>query len=342
MPPNDIGGLEVTERLDPVSWGVLSTADIGLKKVIPAMMAGSMTSVDAIASRSEDRAADAASRLGISKAYGSYEALLGDPEIEAVYIPLPNHLHAEWTIAAAEAGKHVLCEKPLAMTAADARRMIDACTASDVLLMEAFMYRLHPMWIEVKNLVDDGAIGELRSVQIAFSYFNDDPGNIRNIPEVGGGALYDIGCYAVSASRWLLGSEPTKVKAVIRRDESFGTDVVTSAVLDFDGRHAGFVCSTQMESDQRVDIHGTEGRIAVEIPFNIPPDIPTRILVIAGGDPPVSPGIEVHEFPAADPYTVQADDFSRAVRSGSPAPVPPEDAVANLEVIERIFADADR
>ncbi|HEU4895879.1 MAG TPA: Gfo/Idh/MocA family oxidoreductase [Acidimicrobiia bacterium] len=227
------------------------------------------------------------------------------------------------------------------MTSAEARAMVETCDESGVLLMEAFMYRLHPLWTTAKKLIDSGAIGELRSVQTAFSYFNDDPGNIRNIPEVGGGALYDIGCYAVNAARLLFGSEPTGVKGAIRRDPDLGTDVVTSAVLEFEGGHSTFVCSTQMESDQRVVAHGTDGRIVIEIPFNIPPDIPTRLLLIAGGDPPVSPHVEVHEIPPADPYTIQADTFSRAVRLGEPSPVPGEDSVRNLEVMERIFADAD-
>lgn len=340
MPATSTGRTILGEPVEPVRWGVLSTADIGLSKVIPAMASAEVSDVLAIASRSRESAENAASRLGIPRPYGSYRELLEDSDVEAVYIPLPNHLHPEWTKAAADAGKHVLCEKPLAMTSAEAREMIKACDQADVLLMEAFMYRLHPMWLKVMELVDSGAIGEVRSVQTAFSYFNDDPTNIRNIPEVGGGALYDIGCYAINAARMIYGSEPTVVRGVVRQDPNLGTDVVTSALLDFDGRHCTFVCSTQMESDQRVDIHGTEGRLVVEIPFNIPADRSTRILQIAGGDPPVSPGTAVHEIPAANQYAVQADAFSRAVRNGTPVPVPADDAVANLEVIERILADA--
>lgn len=328
------------QRLEPVSWGVLSTANIGLKKVIPAMQLSQLSRVDGIASRDRDRAQRAADDLGIEKAYGSYEELLDDPDIEAVYIPLPNHMHLEWTTAAARAGKHVLCEKPIAMTSDEARRMVETCEREGVLLMEAFMYRLHPMWEKVVELVEAGAIGELRSVQTVFAYFNDDPTNIRNIPEVGGGALYDIGCYAVNTARMLFKSEPTVVKAAIRRDDALGTDIVASALLDFDGGHSTFVCSTQMEPDQRVVVHGTTGRIVIEIPFNIPSDRPTRVLEISGGEPPVDPGIGVHEIPTADPYTVQADGFSKAIRTGSPVPLRPEDAVANMKVIERIFADA--
>ncbi len=340
MPCPSNEGVVLEQRLEPVSWGVLSTANIGLKKVIPAMQVSELSRVDGIASRDLAKAQEAADDLGIDKAYGSYEDLLSDPDIEAVYIPLPNHMHLEWTTAAASAGKHVLCEKPIAMTSADARRMVEACEKEGVLLMEAFMYRIHPMWQKVVALIDAGAIGDLMSVQTVFSYFNDDPSNIRNIPEVGGGALYDIGCYAVNTARMLLRSEPTDVKASIRRDDALGTDIVTSALLDFDGRHATFTCSTQMEPDQRVVVYGTTGRIVVEIPFNIPPDRPTRVLEISGGEPPVDPGTEVHEIPTADPYAVQVDAFSTAIRTGHAVPVPPEDAVANMEVIERIFAAA--
>jgi predicted dehydrogenase len=226
------------------------------------------------------------------------------------------------------------------MTAAEAKEMAAACHDAGVLLMEAFMYRLHPMWVAVVELVRRGEIGEVRSVETVFSYFNDDPANIRNIPEVGGGALYDIGCYAVNVSRMIYDAEPTAVKASILRDPALGTDVVTSALLDFDGRPATFVCSTQMEPDQQVAIHGTQGRIVVDIPFNIPPDRTTRFHVYAGGDPPVSPDVGTHEVPVANPYTIQGDAFSEAIRLGSPAPIPPRDAVANMVVIERIFSDA--
>jgi predicted dehydrogenase len=328
-------------EIEPVRWGVLSTADIGLKKVIPAMQRSELSPVVAICSRSPERAHEAAAALGIAHSYGTYEGLLADESIEAVYVPLPNHMHLEWAIKAAEAGKHVLCEKPLAMTADDARTMIEACGRASVRLMEAFMYRQHPLWIETKRLVDTGAVGELQVVDIVFSYYNDDPTNIRNIAGAGGGALYDIGCYAVNASRLLFGEEPTRVKASMRRDEVMEVDVVTAAIMQFGKRTASFVCSTRMEPDQRVDIYGTQGRLTVEIPFNIPPDRPTRILEVRGGDPPVAPGITVHEIPTADPYAAQADAFSWAIRVGSPLPVPTQDAVANLEVIERIFAEAE-
>lgn len=331
---------EVPEVDTPVSWGVLGAAKIATEKVIPAMQRSELARVDALASRSPERAAATAGTVGIPTAYGSYEELLADEMIEAVYIPLPNHLHAEWTMRAAEAGKHVLCEKPLAMTADQAAEMVEACERAGVKLMEAFMYRLHPLWQEAMRLIGEGAIGEVRAVQTVFAYRNVDPSNIRNVPEFGGGALYDIGCYAVNAARMIFAAEPTEVKSVIRWDADFGTDVVTSAVLDFDGRHAVFTCSTQMEPDQRVAIEGTEGRLVIEIPFNIPPDVPTRLLHIAGGTPPVEPHVEVHEIPAADQYTIQADAFSRAIRDDGPVPTPPGDAVANMAVLEQVFAAA--
>jgi predicted dehydrogenase len=309
--------------------------------VIPAMQASELSRVEAIASRSLSRAQSTADMLGIERAHGSYEDLLADPEIEAVYIPLPNHLHAEWAIAAAAAGKHVLCEKPLALTSQSAREMIEAADNAGVKLMEAFMYRLHPQWVQVRGMLREGLIGDLLSIQSFFSYRNLDPDDIRNIADFGGGALFDIGCYQVNAARLLFDSEPSAVKAMVRRDDRFGTDVVTSVLLDFDGRHATFTCSTQLEDDQRVHIQGTTGRLLVEIPFNIPPDRPTRIFAFAGGEPPVSPGMEIHEVAPADQYGVQADAFSRAIRDDGPVPTDPRDAVANLEVIERIFADAD-
>ncbi|MGA7271702.1 MAG: Gfo/Idh/MocA family oxidoreductase [Acidimicrobiia bacterium] len=325
---------------DQVQWGILGTADIAVRKVIPAMQGSALSRVVAIASRSAQRAAEVAQSLDIPRSHGSYEELLADPDVEAVYIPLPNSLHAQWTLAAADAGKHVLCEKPLALTAAEAQTMIDGARRAGVKLMEAFMYRFHPLWSEVRRLVDGGAIGEVLAIQSFFSYRNIDPEDIRNIAEYGGGALYDIGCYPVNVARMLLGGEPSRVMAAIRRDPDFGTDVVTSAILDFDGRHATFTCSTQLEDDQRVHVQGTGGRLLVEIPFNIPPDQPTRLYRFAGGSPPVAPDVETYDVPAADQYTVQADAFSRAIIDDAPVPTPPEDAVANLKVLERVFASA--
>ena len=329
-----------TPDVEPLRWGVLGVADIAVHKVIPAMQATPLCPVVAIASRSAGKAADAARRLGIADAHGSYESLLASDAVDAVYIPLPNHLHHEWTLAAADAGKHVLCEKPLALTSADARRMIEHCERSGVALMEAFMYRLHPLWTTLRSLVTAGRIGEPRAIQTVFSYYNDDPDDIRNQREAGGGALYDIGCYAINLARMIFGSEPATVQASVRTDERFGTDAMTSAVLDFGGRHATFVCSTQLEPAQRVEVLGTDGRIVVDIPFNIPPDRPTRLQCVAGGSPPVDPHVELVELAPTDPYAAQAIAFTEAVRRNRPMPVSPRDAIGNLEVIESILSGA--
>lgn len=321
--------------------GVLSTADIARRKVIPGMRRATRAEVAAIASRDGDRARQVAAELGIPRAHDSYEGLLADPEVDAVYIPLPNHLHATWTIAAARAGKHVLCEKPLALTSAEAREMIAAADAAGTVLMEAFMYRLHPSWVAVRDLVASGRIGRLVAVQSWFSYFNDDPENIRNIRDAGGGALYDIGCYCVNLSRTLFRSEPTRVVGALTRDPIGGTDTLVSALLEFGEGVATFTASTRAEDDQRVHIYGTEGRISIGIPFNIPPDRPTEVLVAAGGDPPTDPDVEVLTFAVADPYAVETDRFAEIVLDGAAAPFPPEDAVANLEVMERIVESAE-
>ena len=325
---------------DVVRWGILSTANIATEKVIPGMRRAARTEIAAIASRDEAVARSVADRLGIPTAHGSYEALLADPGVDAIYIPLPNHLHLDWTIAAVAAGKHVLCEKPLALTAADAQRMVDAADAAGVHLMEAFMYRLHPSWVAVGELVASGRIGRLAAIQSWFSYYNDDPSNIRNVLDFGGGALYDIGCYCVNLSRLLFGGEPTRVTSAIQRDRTDGTDILTSAILEFEAGVASFTCSTRTETDQRVHIYGDAGRISIGIPFNIPPDRPTTISVTAGGDPPVAPATEVMTFETKDPYAAEVEAFSSAILDGEPTPVPPQDAVANLRVIESIFAGA--
>ena len=318
-------------------WGIISTADIGRRKVIPAIQRARRCRVVAIASRDPERGRVVAEELGIERTHRSYEALLADPEIGAVYVPLPNDLHREWTLKATAAGKHVLCEKPLAMTSADAQLMIQSAADAGVVLMEAFMYRHHPSWIAVRELVESGRIGRLVAIQSWFSYYNDDPGNIRNVASAGGGALYDIGCYSVNLSRMLFGTEPIRVQSSVVRDEMLGVDVLTSAILDFPGGHATFTCSTRAETDQRVHVYGTSGRISIGIPFNIPPDRATEIHLTAGGNPPVAPATETISFPAADPYTIEAEVFAAAVLDGAAPDFPADDAVSNLRVIEQIF-----
>lgn len=321
-----------------VKWGIISTADIGMAKVTPAIQAAENCEVVAIASRSQGTADAAAAQLGIPAAHGSYEALLESDDIDAVYIPLPNDLHAEWTIKAAEAGKHVLCEKPLAMSAAQAQEMVTACAEAEILLAEAFMYRHHPTWVEAVRLVRSGALGELQAVQSWFSYYNDDPENIRNKVENGGGALMDVGCYNINLSRLLFDAEPTGIHSAVHRDPVMGIDTLTSAVLEFPGeKHSTFTCTTRSEGYQRAHIVGSTGRIEIEIPFNIPTDIETRIFVTQGGDPPVSPATETIVFDPADQYTIQAELFAQAIIDDTDVVVPPADAVANMAVIEAIL-----
>lgn len=322
-------------------WGVLSTAKIARQQVIPALKEADGCEVVAIAGRDAARAQEVADGLGIDRVHGSYEALLADPEVDAVYIPLPNHLHAEWTISAARAGKHVLCEKPMALSSIEAQSMVDACSEAGVVFMEAFMYRLHPSWRAVVDMVRTGRIGQPLAVQSWFSYFNDDPGNIRNIAEYGGGALMDIGCYCIDLSRLLLGGEPISVTGSTTRDSVTGVDTRTSGVLEFAAGTAAFTCSTRLEPDQRVHVYGSEGRISIDIPFNIPPDRATHVRVTAGGAPPVAPATETVTFEPADPYRIEVEEFAASVRDGTPVPVPPEEGVADLVVMERLLAAAD-
>ncbi len=327
--------------MNKVRWGVLGAAKIATAKVIPAMQRGSACEVTAIASRDLARARDAAARLEIPRAYGSYEELLGDPDIDAVYNPLPNHLHVPWSIRAAEAGKHVLCEKPIALSVAETRQLIDARDRTGVRIGEAFMVRTHPQWVRARELVRSGAIGDLRAVVAAFSYFNRDPQNIRNVVEWGGGALMDIGCYPIQISRFLFGREPMRVAGAVERDPDMGIDRLTSGLLDFGAGHAVFTCSTQAVAFQRVQVIGTARRIEIEIPFNAPPDRPCRILIDDGSD--LHGGrVRIETFPVCDQSTSQGDLFSRAIREGGEVPTPLEDSLGNMAVIENILAQAPR
>jgi predicted dehydrogenase len=326
--------------VDTVRWGVLSTAQIATRKVIPGFRRAERAEVVAIASRDAATARAVAESLDIPRAHGSYQALLDDPEVDAVYVPLPNHLHAEWSIAALRAGKHVLCEKPMALSAEEAERMAAAAEASDRLLVEAFMYRHHPSWVLTRELVAAGRIGKLVAVDSWFSYFNPDPANIRNVLEWGGGGLWDIGCYSVNLSRMLFGEEPGAVSAALVRDPVSGVDVVATGTLAFPTGVASFTCATLVEPDQRVHVYGSEGRIDIEIPFNIPPTLPTRVLLTTGRNAPEAQDTETFELPPADPYACQADAFAAAILDGAPSPLPLWDAIANARVIERLFAAA--
>jgi predicted dehydrogenase len=321
---------------EKVRWGVLGAAKIATVKVIPAMQRGTRSEVVAIASRDLNKARRSAVELGIPKAYGSYEELLADPEIEAIYNPLPNHLHVLWSIRAAEAGKHVLCEKPIALSVAECRTLIDARDRTGVKIGEAFMVRTHPQWLRAREIVRSGEIGELRAVVAMFSYFNRDAANIRNVPEWGGGALMDIGCYPIQISRFLFEQEPVGVMGRLELDPEMGVDRLTSALLAFPSGHGVFTCSTQMIPYQKVQVLGTRGRIEVEIPFNAPPDRPTRIFVDNGS------GLKTEEFAICDQYTIQGDLFSLAVREGGEVPTPLEDSLRNMQVIEDLVSYSNR
>jgi predicted dehydrogenase len=325
--------------VDKVRWGVLSTAKIAVTKVIPAMQRSPWSEITAIASRDLSRANDVARELHIPKAYGSYEELLADETIEAVYNPLPNHLHVPWTLRAAEARKHVLCEKPIALNAAEARELINVRNRTGVKIQEAFMVRTHPQWLETRRLIKSGRIGRLRSITCFFSYFNPDPANIRNQLELGGGALMDIGCYPITISRFMYQAEPRRVMALIERDPVFGTDSLTSAVLDFPDGHSTFTCSTQLAEYQRMIFLGTEGRIEVLIPFNAPNDRATQIVVDNINDL-TGAGADTIEIPVCDQYEVQGSLFSQAIRENSEQPIPLEDAISNMAVIDAVFRSA--
>jgi predicted dehydrogenase len=313
-----------------VRWGILGAAKIGITKVIPAMQKSELCDIAAIASRDLSKAREAAAKLAIPKAYGSYEELVADPDIDAIYNPLPNHLHLPWTAKAAEAGKHVLCEKPIGMDAAEARELIRIRDRTGVRIAEAFMVRVHPQWLHAREIVRSGEIGDLRVVQGFFSYNNLDSKNIRNIPEYGGGGIMDIGCYPITMSRFLFGEEPGRVLALIERDPTMGTDRLTSAILDFPSGHATFTCATQLVPYQRLQAFGTTGRVEIEVPFNPLPDQVTRIFVNGAAQ----------NFPPCDQYTLQGDAFARAVLEGTEVPVTLEDAAGNMEVIDALFRSA--
>lgn len=323
-----------------VRWGVLGVAGIAMRKVIPAMQVGEWSDVAAIASRDLNKAERAAEKLGIPKAYGSYEQLLADPTIEAIYNPLPNHLHVPWSIKAAEAGKHVLCEKPLSLTVAEAKTLLAVRDRTGVKIGEAFMVRTHPQWVRTRGLIRSGRIGELRAITGVFSYFNRDSANVRNVVEWGGGGMMDIGCYPITMSRFVFEEEPTRVVGLIERDPEFKTDRLASAILDFPSGQATFTCSTQMVAYQRMQFLGTKGRIEMEIPFNAPSERQTHIFVDDGRDV-FGSGVTTETFPVCDQYTIQGDAFSRAVRGEGEVPVSIEDAIQNMAVIEAVLRSGE-
>lgn len=319
-----------------VRWGILSTAKIGVAQVIPAMQQSQFCEISAIASRNLETAQSAAKGLGIPIAYGSYEELIQDPNIDAIYNPLPNHLHVAPSIAAIHAGKHVLCEKPIALTSAEGQQLVGAANAHPELkIMEAFMYRHHPQWQRAKQIVAEGGIGELRTIQSFFSYYNDDPANIRNQADIGGGGLLDIGCYTISLSRFIFARQPNRVTGIVEYDDRLKTDRLASAILDFGDGTATFTCSTQLSPYQRVNIFGTTGRVEIEIPFNAPPDVPCKMWHECDGN------LEEITFPVCDQYLIQGDLMSQAILNDTPVPTPIEDSVENMKVIEAVRASGE-
>jgi len=321
-----------------IRWGVISTAKIGREKVIPGIQKAANSEVTAIASRNRDQAATTAKQLGIGKSYGSYEALLADPDIDAVYIPLPNHLHVEWAVKAIRAGKHVLCEKPIGLSAAQAEELAAvAGKHPKIKVMEAFMYRFHPQWRKVKEAVDEGRIGEVKTVNSFFSYYNADPQNIRNQADIGGGGLMDIGCYCISFPRFLFGTEPVRAVSTIDCDPVMKTDRIVSALLEFPaGKTSTFTCSTQLMPWQRAHVFGDKGHIEIEIPVNAPDDVPIRVWIRTQG------GTEEIIIDPVDQYTLQAEAFADAILDGTPVPTPLADAVSNMKTIDALFKSDER
>jgi predicted dehydrogenase len=325
---------------DKVRWGVLGVASIAVRRAIPAMQKGAWCEVSAIASRSRTKAEETARRFGIPKSYGSYEELLADPEVEAVYNCLPNQLHVPWSIKAAEARKHVLCEKPLGITVAEARSLLAVRDRTGVKIGEAFMVRTHPRWLRTRELIRMGRIGQLRAIEGVVSYFNREPGNVRNIRGFGGGALLDIGCYPITLSRFIFGEEPSRVLGLLERDPAMEVDRLSSALLEFPSGQASFTCSTQLVYHQRMQFLGTRGRIEIEVPLNPPNDRPSKILIDDGRDL-LGGGLSAETIETCDQFTVQGDLFSQAIRLGLDVPVSVEDAIENIAVIEAIFRSAE-
>jgi predicted dehydrogenase len=326
--------------MSKLNWGILSTANIGIKRVIPAIAAGRRGVVAAIASRDAARAARVAADFGIGRSYGSYQELLEDPAIEAIYNPLPNHLHVAWTVRALAAGKHVLCEKPIALNAAEAQAIVAARDRSGRRVIEAFMVRHHPQWQRVRELVRQGRIGTVGAIQSAFLFTMLDPGNVRNRADIGGGALYDVGCYPVVTARYVFGAEPDRAVALIDRDPVLGVDRLTSGLLSFPGgRQLAFSSALQLASYQRVVIFGSEGRIEIAVPFTPQKDIGARIAIDSGQSLDGS-SARFEEFAAVDQYAIQCDLAVAAFRGEAAQEFPIEDAIANMRAIDALYRSA--
>ncbi len=320
-----------------IRWGILSTAKIARKQVIPAIQKSHFGEVAAIASRNSEKVKQVAEELSIPVAFDSYDELLSSPDIDAIYNPLPNDMHIPWTLKAIKAGKHVLCEKPVGLNAREAEHLLQHVKKHpEVKVMEAFMYRFHPQWQLVRSLIDAGRIGNLVAVNSTFTYYKDDPDNIRNDPEKGGGGLMDIGCYCVSFARWLTGREPQRVSAFMSHHPQYKVDVLTTGILDFgNGLQSMFQCGTQTHPTQHVEILGTSGRIVLDQPVNVPPDH-TCMLRVESNDLQEEIAVDM-----ANHYTLQADYFARSILDQTDVPTPLTDAVANMRVIDALVRSAE-
>ncbi len=316
-----------------IRWGVLSTARIGRVAVNPAIVASRNGSLLAVASRDADRARDFADQCGIARHYGSYEALVTDPDVDAIYIPLPNNLHREWSIRAAEHGKHVLCEKPLALDAAECREMQVAASTNGTVLMEAFMYRFHPRTEQLVTRARDGSLGSVRAIRSVFTFPLSRPDNIRWLPELGGGALMDVGCYCVNVSRTVAGTEPDEVQAWASWTAS-GVDLELTGTLRFaSGLVAHFDCALSMDNRQVVEVAGTDASITMEAAFV--PGVDQVVLterragVVTG-----------HDVPGANEYVLMVEHFGDCVQHRQPPRYDASEAAANMAVIEALYRSA--
>lgn len=314
--------------------GILGVSGHFIGAVLPPLKRSERIDVYGWASRDGEKAAATARKYGIPKSYTSYEAMLHDPAIDLVYIPLPNHLHAEWIKKCADYGKHVICEKPLTLNAAEAEEALAYAKAKGINVMEAFMYRFHPQWRRALEIVKYNGIGKISAIHTFFGYSNNDPQNIRNIRAIGGGAIYDIGCYAVSTARFLLEREPKRVLCIADFDPVFETDILVNAVLDFDGVRTLFSVGTQTFPAQKVEVYGKGGVMTVEIPFNMYPDVPGNLVVRN------NVGTRVIQLGPADQYLLEFEEFVAAIQEGREAPIPPSDAVANMKVLDALYRSA--
>ena len=321
-----------------VRWGVIgATAMIAVERVIPAMLEAERSEIIAVASRDPAQARGVAERFEIPRVHASYEALLADPDIEAVYIPLPNNLHMQWTIAAIEAGKHVLCEKPIALNAGEVTHMIAARDKAGVLVEEAFMLRDHPQWSRMREIIRSGRLGKIQATQGLYTYFNRDPDDIRNRdPELGGGGTYDLGCYTTAVARYVFQAEPMRVIATMQKDPSFDTARLSSVIIEFPDGHGSWTISTQSARYQGLTILGEKGWMRPEIPHVPFAENETRIF-IAGDTWPGPFPEETITLAPVNQYTLQGDRFSRLVLGEAVEAWPLETALANIKVLDALF-----